>query len=281
MKCWRVSREAPTFRLMFDQVRFAMPRFLFPALCSVLLMFPWMGSLSAQRPLGQQALNEAPMLFLNANYAGMVPLGDLADRFGAGFSAGFQVEWMSWPNNWILGIDGQYGFAGKVKENVLDFLQDEDGNIVGRDLDISKAFLQQRLVSGKVTIGRLFPLFESNKRSGIRFSLGTGFQMHWIKVNDELRSLAQTEGDYGAGYDRLTAGWLVSEFLGYQHVSLNRRINFYAGVDVGQAFGRSLRTYDYSTMQQDDRTRLDMTLTFRAGWCIPLWTGTGTTDIYY
>jgi len=34
-------------------------------------------------------------------------------------------------------------------------------------------------------------------------------------------------------------------------------------------------------MQQDDRTRLDMTLTFRAGWCIPLWTGTGTTDIYY
>ncbi len=233
------------------------------------------------RYVPRQALNEAPMLFLNANYSIMVPVGVLGERFGTGFSAGGQVEWMTWPGNWILGIDGQFGFAGKVKENVLDFLQDEDGNIVSRDLAISQAFLQQRLVSGKIVIGKLFPFYASNKRSGLRVTLGGGYQYHWIKVNDELNSLAQIEGDYGAGYDRLTGGVLLSEFVGYQHISLNRRLNFYAGVDVGQAFGKSLRSYDYSTMQRDDRSRVDVTLTFRVGWSIPLWTGTGTEDIYY
>lgn len=233
------------------------------------------------RYLEQQALNEAPMLFFNANYALLTPSGILAERFGTGFSAGGQVELMTWPGNWIIGIDGQFGFAGKVRENVIDFLQDEDGNIIGRDLSVSQAFLQQRLVSGKLTVGKLIPLVKANKRSGLRLVLGGGYQVHWIKVNDELKSLAQTEGEYGKGYDRLTGGFLVSEFIGYQHVSLNRRLNFYAGVDFGQSFGSSLRSYDYSTMQADKRSRVDITTTFRLGWCIPFWTGTGTTDIYY
>ncbi len=238
-------------------------------------------AMSQQRYVPRQPLNEAPMLFLNANYSIMAPVGVLSERFGTGFSAGGQVEWMTWPGNWILGIDGQFGFAGKVKENVLDFLQDEDENIVSRDLSISQAFLQQRLVSGKIVVGKLIPFFESNKRSGLRVTLGGGYQFHWIKVNDELKSLAQIEGDYGTGYDRLTGGFLISEFIGYQHISLNRRVNFYAGMDVGQAFGKSLRSYDYATMQRDDRSRVDVTLTFRVGWSIPLWTGTGTRDIYY
>lgn len=252
-----------------------------PVLLLISMLVSVAPAMGQGRYLEQQALNEAPMLFLNANYSIMTPAGVLGERFGTGFSAGGQVEIMTWPGNWIVGIDGQFGFAGKVKENVLDFLQDEDENIVGRDVAISQAFLQQRLVSGKLVVGKLIPLIRANKRSGLRLTLGGGYQVHWIKVNDELKSLAQIEGEYGKGYDRLTGGILLSEFIGYQHVSLNRRLNFYTGVDFGQAFGSSLRSYDYSTMQSDDRSRVDLTFTFRLGWCIPLWTGTGSTDIYY
>ncbi|MBK7345175.1 MAG: hypothetical protein IPJ06_20005 [Saprospiraceae bacterium] len=63
------------------------------------------------------------MLFFNANYALLTPSDILAERFGTGFSAGGQVELMTWPGNWIIGIDGQVGFAGKCGENVIDFLQ--------------------------------------------------------------------------------------------------------------------------------------------------------------
>ncbi len=254
---------------------------LLPALVIFTLMVAAKPAQGQGRYLERQALNEAPMLFLNANYSVMTPYGVLAERFGTGFSAGGQVEIMTWPGNWIFGIDGQFGFAGKVKENVIDFLQDEDENIVGRDLSISQAFLQQRLVSGKVVVGKLIPLVKANRRSGLRLALGGGYQFHWIKINDELKSLAQIEGEYKKGYDRLTGGVLLSEFVGYQLVSLNRRLNFYAGIDFGQAFGSSLRTYDYATMQSDNRSRVDFTVTYRIGWCIPLWTGTSSTDIYY
>lgn len=248
----------------------------------LLVLIGLAGNARAQvRAYTEKTFNEMPMLTLNANYGGQVPVGLLADRFGPGFTAGAQVEYLFWPGNWILGVDGQFGFAGKVREDVLDFLRDDDGNIIGRDLAISQAFLQQRIVSGRLTFGKLIPFSESNRRSGIRLCLGAGYQFHWIRVNDELNSLSQIEGDYGAGYDRLTGGWLVSEFIGYQHISLNRRINFYLGVDLSQAFGRSLRTYDFATMRTDDLSRVDQLVAFRAGWCIPLWTGLGTEDIYY
>lgn len=276
-----ISSEEPTFMVHQPVAKPMRLTFQIPVVLIISMVVSFVSAMGQGRFLEKQALNEAPMLFLNANYAIMTPMGDLSDRFGTGFSAGGQVEIMTWPGNWIFGIDGQFGFAGKVKENVLDFLQDEDENIVGRDVAISQAFLQQRLVSGKLVVGKLIPLIRANKRSGLRLTLGGGYQFHWIKVNDELKSLAQIEGEYGKGYDRLTGGILLSEFIGYQHVSLNRRLNFYAGVDFGQAFGSSLRSYDYATMQTDDRSRVDLTLTFRLGWCIPLWTGTGSTDIYY
>ncbi|MBK7345176.1 MAG: hypothetical protein IPJ06_20010 [Saprospiraceae bacterium] len=88
-------------------------------------------------------------------------------------------------------------------------------------------------------------------------------------------------GEYGKGYDRLTGGFLVSEFIGYQHVSLNRRLNFYAGSTLGRRSDRACDPMIIPPCRQTNVPGEDITTTFRLGWCIPLWTGTGTTDIYY
>jgi len=236
------------------------------------------GTAQAQR---EQTLNEVNMLVITATYSGVVPGGDLAERFGPGFRYGGHLEWMHWPGNWILGADFLYSFGGEVRENVLAFLQDADGTIISRDLSISNAFLQQRQLSTTLYAGKLFPLSSGNKRSGIRFTLGAGYLRHWIKINDEMRSLPQIEGPYRKGYDRLAAGWATTQVLGYQHVSLNRRINVYGGFDFLQGFTRGLRDYDFQTMAPANDSRLEWNLGLRAGISVALYSGQQAGDIYY
>lgn len=228
-----------------------------------------------------QVLNEADLLLLTATYSTVLPSGYLAKRFGPGFTLGAQVEGHLWPGNWIIGGDFQTGFGAKVKEDVLAFLKDGSGQIIGRDLQLSQAFLQQRQLLASGYVGKLIPLFKSNRRSGIRLTLGGGYTWHWIKVNDEMASLPQVEGDYASGYDRLTSGPLLTQGIGFQHISLNRRIIFFAGADVSQGFTRSRRDYDYQTMQKDVTERLDLTWGLRIGWSICLFSGGQTRDIYY
>jgi len=254
----------------FRSGRFALPL--------LLLAFLIPNSGQAQREL---TLNEVNMLVITAMYSGVVPAGDLADRFGPGFRYGGQLEWLGWPGNWILGVDFQYSFAGKVRENVLDFLQDADGTIIGRDLSISNAFLQQRMLSSSLYAGKIFPFSPNNKRSGIRLTVGAGYLRHWIKVNDEMRSLPQIEGDYGKGYDRLTDGWMTTQFLGYQYVGLNRRINLFAGFDFMQGYTRGRRDYHFQTMSGDTSSRLDLNFGLRAGISVTLYSGAQSGDIYY
>lgn len=228
-----------------------------------------------------QVLNEADLLLLTATYSGVVPGGDLAARFGPGFTLGAQVEGHLWPGNWILGGEFQTAFGAKVKEDVLAFLKDANGQIVGRDLQLSQAFLQQRQLMATGYVGKLFPVVRSNKRSGVRITVGGGYSWHWVKVNDEMASLPQIEGEYGKGYDRLTSGPAMSEFIGYQHISLNRRIIFLIGADFSQGFTRSRRDYDFQTMRKDDASRLDLTWGLRMGWSICLFSGSQKRDIYY
>lgn len=226
-------------------------------------------------------LNEVHMVVLTATYGVHLPGGQLADRFGNGFVFGGQTEWMTWPGNWIVGLDTRFGFAGEVKENVLAFLQDADGTTVGRDVSLSQAFLQQRMLLASAYVGKLIPVVAANKRSGIRLTLGGGYLRHWIKVNDEMRSLPQIEGPYGAGYDRLTVGPALTQFLGYQHISLSRRLNVLFGVDAMQGFTRSHRDYDYQNMSGDLSARLDWSFGVRAGLSVNLYSGSQQGDIYY
>ena len=228
-----------------------------------------------------QVLNEADLLLLTATYSGIIPGGDLTRRFGPGFSLGAQVEGHLWPGNWIVGGEFQTAFGAKVKEDVLAFLKDGNGQIVGRDLQLSQAFLQQRQLLATGYVGKLIPVSKGNKKSGVRITVGGGYTWHWIKVNDEMASLPQVEGEYGKGYDRLTTGPVTTQFVGYQHISLNRRIIFLVGAELGQGFTRSRRDYDYQTMRSDGASRLDLTWGLRLGWSICLFSGSQTRDIYY
>jgi hypothetical protein len=251
-------------------------------LATALLLSIGSARVHAQRGFPEkQVENEVDIVTMGASYGYVLPLGDLVERFGPGGIFKFQVEYMAWPDNWIIGLEGQYGFGARVKENVLAFLQDRDGFIVGRDLQLAHVVQQQRTMGLLLYLGRLIPMSENNQRSGIRLTVGGGYLQHWVKVMDELRVLSQIEGRYRYGYDRMTSGLQLNQFIGYQYISLNRLINIHIGLDAMQGFTRSRRAYDFQTMSTEDRRRFDGTIGLRAGIAITLFTGTPGRDIYY
>jgi hypothetical protein len=131
-------------------------------------------------------------------------------------------------------------------------------------------------------IGKLFSIGLSNPRSGIRLGLGAGLLQHKIRIQDDpFKSVPQLSGEYKKGYDRLTNGFTITETVGYQVLSKNRRINLFAGFEFTQAFTQNRRDYNFDTMEKDENPRLDLLSGFRVSWILPFYFGKEADEIYY
>lgn len=220
---------------------------------------------------GQEEEKLNAVIGVNVTAAYELTGGDLADRFGSFNSVGLETDWI-FSSNWLLGVQGNFLFGSRVKEDVLANLRTEEGLIISNNQFVADIQLRMRgwYVGGN--IGKIIPLTANNPRAGLRLSLGGGWLQHKIRVQDEVDAdVAALAGDYKKGYDRLTQGYALSQFIGYQLLSKNRRINFYAGLDFAQAFTKSQRSYDFDRMQRDTTNRLDLYYGLKLAWTLPFY----------
>ena len=101
---------------------------------------------------------------------------------------------------------------------------------------------------------------------------GPVYMSHKIRIDDIGRQSPQLLNAYKKGYDRLTAGLGVQEYIGYMYMSNKRMLNFFFGFEFMQGFTKSQRSYDYDLRQADTDKRIDMLSGFRIGWVLPLYT---------
>ena len=142
--------------------------------------------------------------------------------------------------------------------------------------------LRERGLQFNVLAGKLFPLPGKNKRSGIRTTVGVGFLQHKIRLQQDPDSkVFQFVGAYQEGYDRLTNGLSISEFIGYQHLSNNRGVNFFFGFEFTQAFTQNRRNFNFNEMRKDDSKRTDLLIGFKVGWTLPFYIGEEADEIFY
>ena len=227
------------------------------------------------------SLTDAPVIAVNFGFSSQFPIGELSERFGRNTNLGLGVDYISEKTNWIFGLEGHFLFGGNVKENVISGLRTVDGALIGNDRNFADIQLGQRGFYIGGLVGKLFSLSDFNKRSGIRFTIGTGLLQHKIRIQrDPEREVPQITGDYAKGYDRLTNGLAFNEFLGYQLLSKNRRLNFYFGAEFTQAFTRSRRTFDFDRMAADTEDRLDLLIGVRLGIVLPFYIS-NSDQIYY
>jgi hypothetical protein len=231
---------------------------------------------------GQRADVETPSLInIGLEYGYQIPGGDLVDRFDNSSALGVKFEYL-FPNN--LSISGHYSFffGRNVKEDPLLSLRNSDSLLIGNNFSQANIFLRQRGFYFGGALGKLFPVSKSNPRSGIKIELGLGLLQHKIRIQEDPESFVPVVGgDYKKGYDRLTNGLALRQFIGYQYHSLNQLVNFYAGLEFSQGFTQNRRSYNYDLGGPDETKRLDLITSIKFGWMITIYSGDTGEEIYY
>lgn len=218
---------------------------------------------------------------IKISYAVQFPGGDLAKRFGTNSNVGLNFS-VKTKTNLIFGINGSFIFSNQIKENgILDSLKTSSGFIINQNGIPETVRLFERGFTVSLHAGKLFPVFSPNKNSGIIAYAGPTFIEHKIKIYDVGRQSAQLVDPYQKGYDRLTAGFGLHEFIGYVYLSNNRILNVFAGFEFTQTFTKSQRSYDYDLMRTDTTKRKDFLYGIRIGWILPLYKKTAQQFYYY
>jgi len=225
--------------------------------------------------------NEGDALLARFSYGLQLPGGDLSQRFGRHFSLGLGVDFLTADSNWSLGLEGQFLFGNEVRQDVLAPLRTPEGLIYGNDQRVADIQLRQRGFYLGLIAGKLISLSEANPRSGLRLALGGGLLQHQIRIQDDPgRSAPQLSDEKKKGYDRLSNGPALHQYLGYQLLRKDGRVNFSFGLECFQAFTRNRRDLNFDTRRREDALRLDLVFGLRATWILPFYLGAGE-NIYY
>ncbi len=218
--------------------------------------------------------NTGSAILLHFSYAFQVPGGDMAERFGNNFNLGLGLDYLTRDRSYLLGGEFQFLFGNQVRTDVLEGLRTNEGFIIGNDRGVADIRLRQRGWYTGAHVGKIIPLSAVNPRSGLRVTLGGGWLQHRIRLQgDPQRSVPQIEGDYQKGYDRLSGGFALRQFIAYQLLDRNGRINFYAGLEFMQGFTRNRRPFNFDTRSQEDQARVDFLIGARIGWILPFYMG--------
>lgn len=210
--------------------------------------------------------------------SGQLPQKDLAQRFGPNLSTGASFTWKT-KKNILFGVEGSFFFGKNVREDVMASLRTEKGKVTDNEGYPADLRLTERGWNFYTNVGYLFSKFGNNPNSGPFFTIGGGYMQHKINLYDANKKVAAIKGDLKKGYDRLSGGPALTQFIGYKYLSNNRLSNFYAGFEFYEGFTKSYRGYNYDTGLEDTKQRLDILVGFRFGWLLPLYKRTK--DFYY
>lgn len=208
---------------------------------------------------------------LQASYAYQLPFSDMAQRFGANSALGFEALFKT-KSNWLFGANYAYIFGNKVLENKLlqNLVNQQHYIIDGGGLE-SQIQITERGYGLFANVGKVISFKKPNPNSGLLVTLGLGYLQHKILIIDVNSQTPQIAGDYIKGYDRLSAGPALRQFVGYQYLGNRKLINFYAGLEFIEGFTKSKRAYNFDTRMIDNKQRQDILIGFKIGWIIPLY----------
>ena len=205
------------------------------------------------------------------HYGASLPMGELGDRFGYMNNIGVKTEYLS-RKNWYYRLSGNYHFGSQVNEDVLSNLRISTGNIIGNDKRFADIFMRGRLWHVSFGFGKLIP-FKKRGKTGLLINAGVGFISHKVRVQDDSQSVPQVLDFNLPGYDRLTAGLVTQQQIGFYSNEAARGVGvkYYALLELNQGFTEGLRTLNYSTnTSQKGERRFDVLTCFKVGILLPI-----------
>ncbi len=206
---------------------------------------------------------------ISLQYAG----GDMAERFGQSYTAGMGIGYKT-SDNWNFSLQGQFMFGSNVKNgaHLLDPVLSESGFLFNQTGEYATFTLDQRGAYGTFDVSKtIHDFFAANRNSGFNILLGAGYLAHWVKINNVGDDSPQVLDEYMKGYDELSGGFLLKQSIGYQYMSVNRRVNFRLSFEVMEAFTTNYRAFNYSTGKPVSGNFTDLVYGFRLEWILPIY----------
>jgi len=221
---------------------------------------------SIDKPVGQR------LFAVSGFYAYEIPGADLAIRFGNNHRVGGNFTYKL-KSDWALIFEGSYVFGDNLEPegySILDPIETSFGQITSKFGTPSDIVLSESGYNFNVKFGKLLPWLRLNPQSGFLIAAGVGFMQHKIRIDNAGNDAPQIYGEYRKGYDHMSSGLALSQFVGYMYFSNNRLLNGFIGFDFTQGFTKNRRGFNYNTGQYDQASRLDLIYSFRAGVMIPI-----------
>lgn len=240
------------------------------AIASLLLICTPIFSFAQDELFGSTKLPARKGLIIGVNGNYDIPAGDMAKRFGNSFRIGGNLSYKT-TKNWLFGAGIDFIFGSNIKEDsLLVNLEDATGSVIAQDGQrIGVGTFERGYMIG-LNAGKIINLGKRNGDNGLLFLTTVGFMQHKINIYDRTQSTPQLNKTYKKGYDRLTNGAFIEEYIGYAYFANNGLINFNIGLDITAGFTKGRRDYLYDVQRPDDKSRLDIFFGVRGGWYIPI-----------
>ena len=152
-----------------------------------------------------------PSITYSYQFAG----GDLAKQYGNNSTIGGGFKYKT-SHNWLWSLDANFIFGNKIKnaDSILRMVFTNDEYIIDGNGTYALYTLYERGYNVTFSTGKILPVLKVNPNSGLMITAGVGFLVHRMKIDNQHKTAPQIVDDYARGYDRLTAGFSLNEFIG-------------------------------------------------------------------
>lgn len=242
---------------------------------SCFLLWFFIFSAFSQVQMRQSLIDSSGLIaYVSANYSYNFVLknSDLYKESGNLMGVGINLS-LKTKSNWTVETGFNYMFAGKVKgvDSMFSMITNGaglimDGNGTPADIEIDTRGWSLRLEGGKI-----FPISKKEQNSGIHIKVGVGAVQRFVFIKNPDNLVPFLTEEYKKGYDRLTLGISLYQYIGYTRLSNTKFACFYGGVEFYEIFLHRQRAYDFNLMGKDNRKFFDTMIGLKFGWIIPLY----------
>lgn len=210
-----------------------------------------------------------PAFTFGFEYTYQFPFADIKKLYGSNSSIGGFLAYKT-KKNFLIGAEG----TGIIGEDIRDGdplhgAYALDGTLIGSDGTLQGFQLHERGFMLKMTLGQIIHFKKPNVNSGILIQVGGGIMQTRTKIEVDQNLVPQLAGDYTHGYDHMSRGGVLSQFIGYQYMGVKRFVNFYGGIEITEGFLKGKRAWDYATNQPGNGRRNDVLIGIKFGWFLP------------
>lgn len=243
----------------------------------IFLLFQWAFAQKAEK----DAINYDKALLIAPTIQVNIPGADFKDRFGLSYQFGLGLDYKI-KKNWFLGVEGGFLFGTSVKESEhITKVLTQNGMVITDQGVLDEVNLNMRGASMKFQAGKSF-FFKPNKpSSGLLIKMGIGYLQHKILIDVDKKVTPQLVGEYAKGYDRLSNGLLLSQYIGLMRLEKGKYLNVALGFELSEAFTKNARPYDFYLNQKLNQKRVDLMYGIKFTWLIPVYTGKSSSSDYY